>query len=92
MTHWKKNFFQYTIPGFVKEGLLDSSCICSGLQANENDNQSDNAYVEGGAAGVVYLPFSLHSVSRVIAAYKEISECYTISFMRKAELSENALW
>jgi hypothetical protein len=101
MSHWKPEFFQHTLPSFVKENLLDTTCVRSFLttrfdSAESRDNTANvntATYLhEGGASGVVYLPFTLHCVSRIIAAYKELSECYTISFMNKSELPEHALW
>ncbi len=101
MTHWKPEFFQHTLPSFVKENLLETTCVRSFLttkfdSAESRDNTATvitaTSLHEGGAYGVVYLPFTLHCVSRIIAAYKELSECYTISFMNKSELSEHALW
>jgi len=91
MTHWKPDFFQFTLPSFVKDNLLETSTICSFL-STKNSNINTSLLQEGGASGVVYLPFTLHVVARIVAAYKELSECYTISFMKKSELSEHALW
>ena len=91
MTHWKPDFFQFTLPSFVKDNLLETSTICSFL-STKNRNINTSLLQEGGASGVVYLPFTLHVVTRIVAAYKELSECYTISFMKKSELSEHALW
>jgi len=99
MTHWQPEFFQCTLPSFVKDNLLDMTSIRSFLDTSSRadnivstDTSTATSLQEGGASGVVYLPFTLYCVSRIVAAYKELSECYSISFMNKSELSEHALW
>ena len=85
-SHWKAPFFHTTLPNFVNEGMIDfRHGVC-----DENDNDSFSSSGKGG--GVVYLPFCLHCVQQIIAAYDILKEYYTIEFMKKDKLDQHALW
>lgn len=91
--HWQRSFFNENIPRLVTSGMFHFGDL-------ENDSlfvsdqkgllQHDD-YISSTAA-VVYLPFSSHCLSQVVACYGTLSKFYTISFLRKDQLSEHTLW
>lgn len=83
MNHWGRSFFHTTLPGFVKEGLLEFETI----KMNKPKNNPGGVRV-----GVVYLPFCFHCVKQIVASLGILSEYYTISFVYTWELQEHALW
>jgi hypothetical protein len=81
--HWPKSFFETTLPGFVKNDLLEYPQDYQGDLCTFTDSQ--------GLGFGVYLPFCLHCIEHLLAL-KEIGKYYTISFLPKERLKENALW
>jgi len=92
MKHWQKSFFNVNIPKLVTESMLNfgdlenDSFFVSALEANTTED-----FISSTAA-VVYLPFSSHCLSQVVSCYDNLSQFYTISFLRKDQLDEHTLW
>ena len=85
-THWKSTFFGTTIPNFVRQGLLDfNPGVC-------DEHDVDQFSTSGKGGGVVYLPFCLHCVQQILASYDILSKYYTIEFINKHQLKDNALF
>ena len=73
---WGSTLFNTTIPNFVKKGFIDFR----------------NLNFKNQEPPCLYLPFCRHCLIEIVAAYREISECYTIQFLTKEKLPNNVLW
>lgn len=78
--HWKWSFFSRTLLAFAQNGVLSAPSSHSKFN------------VDGYRTGVVYLPFCFHCLKAIAALYEEVSVFFRVTFLRKGELSEVALW
>ena len=91
--HWQKSFFNENIPRMVTEQMLNFGDLENDsvfISSNE-DTVHDEGYIASTAA-VVYLPFCSHCLSQVVACHDNLSQYYTISFLRKDQLEEHTLF
>ena len=77
--HWKPFFFSNILPELVKKRMLD-------MDDDDNDN------VAGAVPCAVYLPFCFFCFRQVVNALPQLSQYFSISFLRKADLKEHTLW
>ena len=78
--HWKPSFFSKTLLAFAQSSVLTTS--------TKHNIDVD----EGCRKGVIYLPFCFHCLKEIVALYATLSLYYNVSFLRKGELGEIALW
>jgi len=77
--HWSPSLFSDILPTLVRNGLLDT------------DDDDDNSINQNTPCGV-YLPFCFHVFRQVINALPILREYFAITFLRKKDLHEVALW
>jgi len=70
----------------VTEGMIDFTA------SRKSNSRLQPHGTSGSGGGAVYLPFCFHCVKEVTAAIDILSKYYAISFLRKSELAEHALW
>lgn len=92
MKHWQRSLFNDNIPDLVKENMLNFGDLETDVvHVSAKGRNIDEDYVSSTSA-VVYLPFSQHCFAQVVACFDNLSEVFTISFLRKDELEEHSLW
>ncbi|EED92450.1 predicted protein [Thalassiosira pseudonana CCMP1335] len=92
MKHWQRSLFNDNIPDLVKENMLNFGDLETDVvHVSAKGRNIDEDYVSSTSA-VVYLPFSQHCFAQVVACLDNLSEVFTISFLRKDELEEHSLW
>lgn len=79
-SHWKRAFFEKTLVAFAQSRLLR---IASRPPELLHGNYP---------RGVIYLPFCFHCFKEVVATFDKLSQFYNVSFLRKGELKQVALW
>ena len=79
-SHWRQSFFDEILVLFAQRGLLESV-------------PKHPEYITGRfRRGVVYLPFCLHCLKEVVAAYGKLSVFYNVKFLHRDNLDEIPLW
>ena len=81
--HWSRSFFQKTLPGFVKQGILYRESPQGEPMTSKGTHRQ---------TGRVYLPFCLHCFREVLACRHQLLEYYNISFLQKKDLQEVSFW